>query len=54
MTKLKHFDEKVRQSDQNYLTQKLGIRAVIEKGFGATLSSKANVVSVLKEHFSVF
>ena len=52
--KLKHFDEKVRQSDQNYLTQNLGIRAFLENGSGATLSSKTNVVSVLKEHFSVF
>ena len=54
VTKLKPFDEKVRQSDQNYLTQNLGIRAILANGFGATLSSKTKFVSVLKEHFAGF
>ena len=52
--KLKPFSGKVRQSVQNYLNQNLVIRSSLEKNFGTTLRSKTNVVSVWKEHFSVF
>ena len=54
MTKLKPFSGKVRQSIQNYWNQNLIIGSFLENGFEATLSSKTNVVSVWKEHFSVF
>ena len=54
VTKLKPFSGKVRQSVQNYLNQNLVIGSFLENGFEATLSSKANVVSVWKGHFSVF
>ena len=54
MTKLKPFSGKVRQSVQDCLNQNLVIGSLLEKGFEATLSSKTNVVSVWKEHFSVF
>ena len=53
-TKLKPFSEKVRQSVQNYLNQNLVKRSFLENGFEATLSSKTNVLSVWKEHFSIF
>ena len=43
VTKLTPFSGKVRQSVQDYLNQNLNI-----------VNSKMNVVSVLKEHFSVF
>ena len=52
--KLKPFYGKVRQSAQNYLNQNLVIGSFLENGFEATLSSKINVVTVWKEHFSVF
>ena len=54
VTKLKLFSGKGRQLVQIYLNQNFGIRTFLENGFGATLSSKANVVSVWKEHFPVF
>ena len=54
VTKLKPFSGKVRQSVQNYLNQNLVIGSFLENGFEATLSSKTNVLSVWKEHFSVF
>ena len=54
VTKLKPFSGKVRQSIQNYWNQNLIIGSFLENGFEATLSSKTNVVSVWKEHFSVF
>ena len=54
MTKLKSFPEKVRQSVKIYLNQNLGIGTLSENRFGATLNSKPNVMSVLKEHFSAF
>ena len=54
LKKLKPFFEKVRQSIQSYLNQYLGIGSFLENGFEATLCSKTNVVSVWKEHFSVF
>ena len=53
VTKLKPFSGKVRQSFQNYLNQNLVIGSFLENGFEATLSSKTNVLSVWKEHFSV-
>ena len=54
VTKLKQFDEKVRQSVRNYLTQNLGIRGFLENDFGASFSSKTNVQSISKSHFPVF
>ena len=54
VTKLKPSSGKVKQSIQNYLNQNLVIESFLENGFEATLSWKTNVVSVWKEHFSVF
>ena len=54
VTKLKPFSGKVRQSVQNYSNQNMVIGSFLVNGFEATLSWKANVVSVWKEHFSVF
>ena len=54
VTKLKPFSGKVRQSVPNYLNQNFVIRSFLENGFEATLSSKRNVLSVWKGHFSVF
>ena len=54
VAKLKPFSEKGRQIVQIYLNQNFGISTFLENGFGATLSSKTNVVSVWKEHFPVF
>ena len=54
MMKLKPLSRKVRRSVQIYLNQTLGMRTLLENGFGATLNSKANVVSIWKGHFSVF
>ena len=48
------FSDKVRQSVQNYLNKNLVIRNFLENYFEATLSSKTNVLSVWKWHFSVF
>ena len=52
--KSKRFSGKVRQSIQNYLNQNFVLRNFLENGFGANLSSKMNVLSVWKSHFSVF
>ena len=52
--KLKPFSSKVRQSVQTYLNQNLLIGSFLENGFGATLSSKTNILGVWKGHFSVF
>ena len=52
--KLKLFSGKVMQSVQNDLNQNLVIRSSLEKDFGTTLRPKTRVVSVWKEHFSVF
>ena len=52
--KLKPFSGKLRQNAQIYLIQTLGTITFLENGFGTTLSSKTNVVSVWKEHFLVF
>ena len=54
VTKLQPFSGKLRQSVQNYLNQNLVIGTFLENGFKATLSSKTNVFSVWKRHFSVF
>ena len=54
MTKLKPFSRKVRQNVQNYLNLNLVIGSFLKNGFEATLSSKTNVLSVWKGHFSVF
>ena len=54
VTKLKPFSGKVRQSVQNYLNQNSVVGSLLENGFEATLSSKANVLSVWKNHISVF
>ena len=54
VTKVKPFPEKVTQSVRIYLNQNLGIGTFSENGFGATLSSKTNAMSILKEHFSFF
>ena len=54
VTKLKPFSGKVRQSVQTYLNQNLVTGSFLEYGFGATLSSKTNVLSVWKKHFSSF
>ena len=51
---LKGFPGKVRQNVQNYLNQNLVIWSFLENGFEVTLSSKANILSLWKEHFSVF
>ena len=54
VTKLKPFSGKVRQSKANYLNQDLVLRIFLENGLQATLSSRMNILSVLKEHVSVF
>ena len=54
VTKLKLFSGKLTQSFQNYLNQNLVIGSFLENGCEATLSSKMNVLSVWKGHFSVF
>ena len=54
VTKVKLFSEKGRQSEAVYLNQKFVIRTFLGNGFGATLRWKTNIVSVWKEHFSVF
>ena len=54
VTKLKPFSGKVSQTVPNYLNQTLFIRNFLGNGFEATLSSKKNVLSVWKGHFSVF
>ena len=54
VTKLKPFSGKLRQNVQNYLNLNLVMRSFLEKGFEATLSSKANVLSVWKDHFFSF
>ena len=54
LMKLKPFCGKVRQSVQNYLNQNLVIGSFLENDFVVTLSSKTNVLSIWKGHFSVF
>ena len=53
VTKLKPFSRKVSQSERNCLNQNLAISSILENSFEATLSSKTNVLSVWKRHFSV-
>ena len=54
VTKLKPFSGKMRQSAQDYLSQNLAIGCFFGDSFEVALTSKMNVVSVLKEYFSVF
>ena len=54
VTKLKPLSGKRRQSFRNYLSQNLVIESFLENGFEATLSSKANVLSVWKNHIPNF
>ena len=54
VAKLKTFSGKVKQSVKIYLNENFVLRTFLENGFGATLSSKTNVVSVWKKHLSVF
>ena len=54
VTNLKPFSGKVRESVQIYLNQNFVIRTFLENGFGATLSSKTNVLSIWKGYFSDF
>ena len=54
VTKLKPFSGKVGESVKIYLNQSLFIRTFFENGFGATLRWKTNVLSVWKNHISVF
>ena len=53
-TKLKPFSGKVRQSVQQFLNQNLNGGDFLENIFKATLSSKMNILSVWKGHFSDF
>ena len=52
--KLKPFSGKLREGVQNYWNQTFIIRNWLKNVFAATLSSKTNVLSLLKEHFSGF
>ena len=54
VTNLKPFSGKVKQTVQNYLNQNLVIGTFLENGFGATLSSKTNILSVWKKDLQVF
>ena len=54
LTKLKPFFGRVMQNIKNCLIQNLVIGNFLENGFDSTLSSKTNVLSVWKGHFSVF
>ena len=54
VTKLKPFSGKVTRSVQNWLNQNFFKGSFLENGFEATLTSKTNVLSVWKYHFSVF
>ena len=54
VTKLKPFSGKVGQSIKIYWNQSFVTRTFLENVFVATLSSQTNVLSVWKEHFSVF
>ena len=54
VTKLKPLSGKRRQSFRNYLSQNLVIGSFLENGFEATLISKANVLSIWRNHISAF
>ena len=54
VTKLKLNVGKVRQSIPDYLNQTLVIASFLENSFGATVSSKTNVLSIWKGYFSDF
>ena len=49
-----HFLGKWSNVLKNLFKSNLGIRIFLENGFGATLSTKTNVVMFWKEYFSVF
>ena len=53
VTKLELFSGKVKQCVQKYLNQNSVVGSLLENGFEATLSSKANVLSLWKSHISV-
>ena len=52
--KLKPFPEKVGEGVKIYLNKYFFIITFLENGFGDTLRSKTNVLSVWKRHFSDF
>ena len=54
VTNLKPFSGKVKKSVQSYSNKNFIIGDFVENGFEATLSSKTNLLSVWKRHFSVF
>ena len=54
VTNFKWFSGKVKQSIQDSLNQTFVIGSFLEKRFGDTMTSKMNIVSVLKQHYSVF
>ena len=54
MTKLKPLSGKARKSLKDHLNSKLMIGTFLKNDFEATLSSKANVLDVWKEYFSIF
>ena len=54
VTKLKPLFGKVRENIKSCLNQNLVIGSFLENGIEATLSSKLNVPSIWKGHFSVF
>ena len=53
VTKLRPFSGKVRQRVKIYSNQSLGIRSFLENSFGATFSSKTNVLNAWKKRSSV-
>ena len=54
VTKLKPLSGKRRESVRHCLNQNFVIGTFLVNGFEATLSSKTNVLSVGKRHFSIF
>ena len=54
LTKLKPFSGRERQSVKIYSNQNLAMITFLENGLEASLSSKINVLTLSKEHFSVF
>ena len=54
LMKLKPVSGKVKQSVQDCLNQNFVIASFLENSFDATWSSKANIMSVWKEQFTVF
>ena len=54
MTKLESVSANMRERIRNYLNHNLALESFLENGFEGTLRSKADVLSISKEHFSVF